>query len=55
MNWRLVPLYVLALALGMALLWWLVFPDNLSLALKDSLLAGAVASVVAGIFSNTRF
>jgi hypothetical protein len=54
MDWRLVPLYALALTVGMALLWWVAFPDDFDLALKDSLLAGAVASVVAGLFSNTR-
>jgi hypothetical protein len=33
---RLVPRYVLALALGVAFLGWLVFPDNLNLALKTA-------------------
>jgi len=42
------PFYGLALAIGSAALWWFVLPDWPEVAVEDSILAGAVASVVTG-------
>jgi hypothetical protein len=46
-------LYAAALVVGTAALWWFVFPEFPEVAVGDGLLAGAVASVVTGIFSRT--
>jgi hypothetical protein len=53
MEPRFAALYGVALAVGIVLLWWFVFPDWPEVAVEDGLLAGAVASVVTGIFGRT--
>jgi hypothetical protein len=49
MPTKYVPLYMIALALGVAALWWFVFPDGPDEAVKDGVLAGVVATVLTGM------
>ena len=42
----------LVLIAGTAGLWWFVFPDFPEVAVGDGLLAGAVASVLTGMFGR---
>ena len=53
METKFTALYGAALAIGTIALWWFIFPDWPEVAIEDGLLAGAVASVVTGIFSRT--
>jgi len=52
MDLKYYPLYGCALSLGAAALWWFVFPDWPKMAVEDSLLAGAVASVLTGMLGR---
>jgi hypothetical protein len=52
MEPKFVVLYGTALVIGTTALWWFVFPEWPELAVQDGLLAGAVASVLTGVFGR---